>query len=263
LNKGIAWVLLGAVLVFFGSACGGGGGGTTTNTTSTTTTDGSTGLTNVQMIGVLQGTNVGVGLTNLAPGQSVQLEFIGTDRTNHQVVRQGSNFTTTAPASVATLSSSGLLSVVSASATTYSVQGTGPSGSQTRDLSVTSSTAFVSGKIRNINGTGVANVKVNFYLANGSLKATAATGPDGTFLATVPTNVTGFSIDIEQADPASGNQIYYREFAYGAKYYLNEADCPVAVPTLTAGSTTILPADVVLADRASGPPPPPSGCLGG
>lgn len=215
------------------------------------------------MIGVLQGTNVGVGLTNLTVGQSVQLEFIGTDDTNHQVVRQGSNFSTTAPSSVVTVSSSGLLSVVGASASTYSVQGTGPAGTQNQDVSVTGSNAFVTGRVRNINGTGVANVKVNFFLANGTLKATARTGPTGSFQAAVPTNVTGFTIDIEQADPPGDNQIYYREFAYGADYYLNGADCPVALPTLTAGSTTALPTEVVVADRASGPPPPPSGCLGG
>jgi len=263
LKKGIAWVLLGAVLVFFGSACGGGGGGTT-STTSTTATDGTDGtLSNVQMIGVLQGTSVGVGLTDLTVGQTVQLEFIGTNSSNHQVVRAGHNFTTTAPSSVVTLTSDGLLSVVGASGSTFSVQGTGPAGTQTKDLAVTSASAFVTGKIRNINGTGVANVKVKFYLANGTQKATAVTGPDGTFRAAVPTNVAGFSVDIEQADPPTGNEIYYREFAYGGKYYLNQADCPVPVPALTDGATTALPSEVVLSDRSAGPPPPPSGCLGG
>jgi len=215
------------------------------------------------MIGVLQGSSVGVGLTDLTVGQTVQLKFVGTDSTNHQVTRTGTNFSTTAPSSVVTLTSDGLLSVVGASASTFTVQGKGPAGVQSRDLAVTSASAAVTGKVRNINGTGVANVKVKFYLANGTLKATAVTGPDGTFRAAVPSNVTGFTIDIEQADPPTGNEIYFREFAYASKYYLNESDCLVPVPALTDGSTVGLPAEVVLSDRASGPPPPPSGCLGG
>jgi len=261
LNKGIAWVLLGAVLVFFSSACGGGGG---TSGTSSTSDSGSTGtLTNVQLVGIIPGSKVGVGLTNLTVGQTVQLEFIGTDETNHQVERTGTGFSTTAPSNVATVTSDGVLSVVGASATTYSVQGHGPSGVLSRALAVTSANAFVTGRVRNTNGTGVANVRVSFYLANGTVRATASTGPDGTFRAAVPTNVTGFSIDIEQADSADDNSIYYREFSYGGKFYLNQSDCPVAVPALTDGGTTALPSDVVLAARVTGPPPPPSGCLAG
>lgn len=269
LKKAICWLLLCAALVFFGSACGGGGGGTgTTNTNadSGNTDSGNNGTTlhNIQLIGVLQSSpSTGVGLTDLSVGDIVKLEFVGTDDSGRQVIQQGTGFSTNAPDTVATVTSDGILTVTGASATVYTVGGTGPAGHQTKDLMATSNTTFVTGRVRNINNTGVVNVNVGFYLANGTLRATATTGPNGTFRAAVPAGVTQFTIDIEQADPSSSNSIYYRQFVYNSKFFLNGASCLAKLPTITTDGTTSLATDIVLADRLSGPPPPPTGCLDG
>lgn len=249
------------LLVFFGSACGGGGGGN--GSTDGGTDSGGTGtLTNVQLIGTI-GSNVGVGLTNLAVGDTVQLQFVGQDSSGRQVTRTGSSFSTTAPSSVATISSDGVLTVHGVSGGTYSVSGLGPNGVLTRDFSSTAPQAFVTGRVKNVNNTGVAVVRVMFYNDSGSLLGTAVTGPSGLFRANVPGTASGFTIDVEAADPATSFAFYYRQYGYNNKYYLNGMDCRATSPDLTSGTTTALPSDIVLAARASGPPPPPSGCVGG
>lgn len=256
-------VILAALFVMFGSAaCGGGGGGTSGSTDGNTdgNTDGSSGVTNVQIIGVSG--NSGVGLTNLTSGSSVQLEFVGVDSTYHQIVSAGSNWSTTAPSSQATISSSGVLTIVGTSGT-FSVTGTGPNGAMSATVTIQPTAgATVTGLVRNINSLGIAAVDVKFYTASGALLATSTTGPNGTFRATVPTSAAGFTIDVTRAD-ADNNSIYYRQYSYNSFDYISGTDCLATLPTLASGTTLTLPSPIVVAARASGPPPPPTGCLSG
>ena len=170
---------------------------------------------------------------------------------------------------MATVTSGGLLTAVGpTNGANYTVSANGPSGTVSGILAIKNPLAFVTGRVRNVNGTGVPSVNVLFYTTAGGFTAKTTSAPDGTFRANVPGNTTKFTIDIETADPGS-NHVYHRQFEYtppghadSLSYQDGEESCLASLPDLTVGTTTPI-GDVVLDDRASGPPPPPTGCVGG
>jgi len=269
LKKSILLVLVAAAVVIFTSACGGGGGSSSSNSTSSatsTSTSTAGGISSVLIGATLGGTTEGVSPTNLAVGDQVQLFITGLDASNNMFSVPGSNWTTNAPASVATVTSTGLVTAVGASSTTYSLNGRAQDGTAvTGQLMVSAAQALVTGLVRNENSTGVQSVLVQFYNAGGNLLGQAITGPTGQFRANVPSSAKSFTIGIESADPSIGGEtIYYRQFAYGGHDYLEGSpSCFTTLPALTSGGTTPLPNDIVLDARISGPPPPPTGCLSG
>ncbi|AIE86456.1 hypothetical protein [Fimbriimonas ginsengisoli] len=269
MKRSFLWVLLAAVAVLFSSACGG-GGGSSSNTGNTTATSGDTGLSNTSIITSLDnGAGFGVDLSDLAVGDQVQLRVIGINSSGQNVIQNGSNWTTTAPASVATVTPTGLLTAVGPTGgTSYLVSGRGPNGTLSANLIIKQPQAFVTGLVRNVNGTGIPRVSISFYNSSNALVGKALTGAQGTFRANLAPTATRFTIDIEASDPGN-NPIYYRQFSYtppsssGALDYLEGGtSCLASMPAITSGSTVQL-SDITLIDRASGPPPPPSGCLGG
>jgi hypothetical protein len=268
MKRSFLWVLLAALVILFGSACGG-GGGTSSSGNGDGSTDGGT-ITNVHIAATLQGSgNPGVDTSNLAVGDVVSLRLLGTNAQGQTVTASSSNWTTNAPGSVATVTSNGTLTANGPTGgVSYTVSAQGPNGTVSSPLVIKAVQALAIGVVRNVNGTGVSGVKVKFYNDAGGLVGQATTGSDGVYRANLPTTATGFTIDIETADPGS-NPIYYRQFDYtppgreDALSYLNgELNCRASIPALTLGATTQI-SPIVLAARASGPPPPPSGCLNG
>src|SRR5262249_34846691 len=102
-----------AILIF---GCGGGGGGGGTGSRGNTTGE---NIVNISAVALFQGTNspasplVGSSTLDtyeLQPGDHAQVELIGYGEVSQRpYVLTGSNFSTDAPSTVATISSSGLL----------------------------------------------------------------------------------------------------------------------------------------------------------
>jgi len=132
--------------------------------------------------------------------------------------------------------------------------------------------ATVSGIVVDVNGVGIPLVNVFFFNSAGAQVGSSVSGNDGRFQASVPTTAKSLKIDVDTADPiVGGTSVFYRQFAYGANDYLAidesatppNAGCGVTLPALTNGHITTLPNQIVLDARISGPPPPPTGCVGG
>lgn len=271
LKGNFGWLAIVALVVMLSSACGGGGGGGTsdgsTNSTGTTsTTAGSTGTIINDRIAPVQrsNSNSAVDPTNVLVGDSLQLFVSGRNADNQFVLVSGSNWSTNAPRSVATVTSGGVLTANgSSNGTVWKLFGQGPNGSLSTNFVVVSTSHVVTGLVRNVNSTPIPGVTVTFFDSTKNQVAESVTGLDGTFRAGVPGTATRFTIDISNADPFyKGNTIYYRQYGYGANDYLeNDLSCLGRLPALTNGSIA-LPDDIVLDDRASGPPPPPIGCVG-
>ncbi len=271
----ILWAVLAAAMILIGSACGGGGGGgsstnasatatsaaTSTATATNTTTTGT--LTAIHIVGsAINNSSQAVDPDDTVAGQPVQLQVVALNSGGNWATYSGSNWSTTAPASVATVSSTGLLSPVSSSnGASYTVSCTGPAGVVSAALAVEpNSQPYVSGLVRDKAGLGISQVYVDFYSSGGLQVGEAITGTNGKFIASVPASATGFTVNIGIADPTS---YFYRQFEYGASGktfdYLEEASCPAPLPKLVAGVNS-LASDIVLDDVGSGPPPPPTGC---
>jgi hypothetical protein len=270
LKGNFGWVAFVALVVMLTSACGGGGGGTSdgsTNATGTTsTTAGSTGTIINDKIAAVQrsNSNSAVDPANVLVGDSLQLFVSGRNTNNQFVLVSGSNWSTNAPRSVATVSADGVLTANgSSNGTVWKLYGQGPNGSLSTNFVVVSTSHVVTGLVRNVNSTPIPGVILTFFDASKNQVAESVTGLNGTFRAGVPSSATRFTIDISNADPFyKGNTIYYRQFGYGDNDYLeNDVSCLSRLPALTNGAVA-LPYDIVLDDRASGPPPPPIGCVG-
>lgn len=271
-------VILAAAVVMLGTACGGGGGSSgngnsasasasssASASASASASSGSTGFTSDHIAGVLGGSGLGVGLTDVAAGEQVQLNVGARNADGQYVTLAGSNWSTSAPASVATVTSTGLLTAISASSTTYTLSGIGPNGLISTPLIVQAPQAGVTGVVRDANSVGIPYVLVLFYSSAGNFLTEAVTSANGSFHANVPPSAAKFTVNIELADPpVNGQTIFYREFDYGTASYLDgQTSCLTKLPAISVGTTTPLPNDIVLDAQISGPPPAPTGCLGG
>jgi hypothetical protein len=197
----------------------------------------------------------------LVPGDTIQLDITGYDSKGNRVKVPASGWQTTAPGSVATLTSGGLLTAVAASSSSYTIQVTYAGITYSTGLTVTTSQDLITGLVRNVSNP-INNVGVDFFNSSGVQVGTAFTSADGTFRASVPATAVQFSIDMSLADP--GNFYYYTEFAYNSGVYLEANTCLAKLPQpLSAVSPTSLPAPIVPQEKAGGqPPPPPTGCVG-
>jgi len=244
-------VLLSLSVLLVGCGGGGGGGGGGGSTTGQYTSLGVTGYTtNSQMLDP----------HDLIPGDVIQLDITGFNSKNVLVVLPVSGWRTNAPSSVATLGSGGLLTAVSASPTTYTIEVTVAGTTYTSGLVVTAQHDLITGLVRNPSD-GIGSAIVDFYNAAGHQVGQAYTSRDGTFRASVPSTSTKFTIDMSAADP--GNYYYYPQFTYGNEEYLEATTCLTPLPTtLSAINPTPLPNPIVPAERTLGPPDPPTGCVG-
>jgi len=210
---------------------------------------------------------VGVDTASLRVGDVVRLRITGRNNDNEYVAADGVSWSTNAPANIATVTSDGILSAISATGgQTYTITGRYNNQNYTAPLRIRADGAFVVGRVRNSLGNGVPDTRVLFYNAAGNQVGSAYASPEGSFRAAVGTDAVRFAIDLEVADPVPGGRpnatAYHRQFGYGDNEYLgNEPTCRAPLPALTEGATVSLTADVVPTLRTSSPPPPPSGCL--
>jgi len=247
--------VLGLLILVIGCG-GGGGGGTSTGTTGTTSgTYHSTEATGY--VGNSAGSMLDT--RNVYVGETVQMEITARDSNNNLVELNGVNWTTTAPKNIATVSSSGVLTGIGSSAgKSYTISGSYNGSRYSAILIVNPDQDLVTGKVRNASEP-IASAIVLFYNASGTKVAEAYSTRDGTFVASVPTTATRFTISLSLADPT--NAYYYQEFAFGSNNYIDGTSCLAPLPTpLSAANATALPNDIVVFLQSLGPPPPPTGC---
>jgi hypothetical protein len=201
-----------------------------------------------------------IDLRNLVVGDTIQLDITARNTSDGLVTVPVSGWTTTAPSSVATVSSSGQLTAISTTGSnSYIVQVTYGGVIYTAPLTISALQDIVTGEVEN-SSNAIENAIVDFYDANSAQVGTAYTARDGSFRASVPATAVRFTIDLSLPDPTGA--LYYPEFAYGSNSYLNGTSCLAALPTLSASVPTALPAVILPYARSSGsPPPPPTGCL--
>jgi hypothetical protein len=255
---GLICVVMAAVIIGCG---GGGGGGSTTGTTDTTT---ATTATSIRPEATLASdTSQTIDLDNVQPGDQLQLRLWGRNPdTGNAVIVGSSGWSTDAPASVLTVSSSGLLSAISANAASYTVSSNG--GKYSATVRVKSPAARVVGFIRNEAGIGATRAKINFYDNSGAIISSAFTGSNGTFGAAVPAAAKTFLVDMSER---AG--VYYNQFGFGPHDYNLSCTNRAPLPTLATGSTFTLVSSgggSIEVNRiiAGSPPPPPPDCgLGG
>ncbi|HWD41752.1 MAG TPA: hypothetical protein VG944_23120 [Fimbriimonas sp.] len=257
-----------AVLVF---GCGGGGGGGG-NSGSGGGGSISYPVTNLSMLEVFSGTQAPVDLTNTAAGNSIQFEFTATDANNRLVIVKADSLQTNAPSSVATTSNGVLKIKASSSGTSYSVTASylspkSPDGTlpSTFTVNFTSIAAegSVSGAARDINGTVLPGLTIDFFSSSQKLIGTAVTGLDGSFQANVPMTAKTFAPDL-----SSLSDTYTSVYAYGDGTYSMTVNTPTnhcvpALPALKSGSNVPLANAVVLYPLdVNNPPPAPTCGLG-
>ncbi len=248
------WLGLGLVML---SGCGGGGGGGTILPTGDGVID------TIHMEASPASGSPTIDFSSFRPGDVVQLRLVGiqhpTAGGSNIVTVAGNGWVTNAPGSVATVSANGQFSVHSGTgAATYFVRGRYLGQTFTQPFSVKTSGAVIIGRVRNTFSVGSVYVAVRFYDAASNLVASGYTGIDGTFDVVVPLTAVNFSIDTTTAFGS-----YYGVFAYGTPTFnSNRQGCKAPLPSVTEGSSQVLPHDIVLFDNpGSGPPEPPSGCF--
>lgn len=251
MKRFIPWIVVTALLVVVG--CGGGGGG------GSTTDGGSTGTyTNMQIGASVSGFFVDP--TSVAAGETLSMKVYGRNTAGSLVEVPASSWTTTAPSSVATVSGSGTVVGVAASSTAYTISVTAGGQTLSNSLRVRSATGSkVTGALLNPSGVGMRFASITFYDSTGTAVSSAVTGVDGTFRAVVPTSATQFGLNIDTTDPTN---LYYRQFTFDEnEYMMDEATCYAPLPTLSSGGTAAL-GSIGLTLKSSGPPAPPTGCVG-
>jgi hypothetical protein len=251
--------------IFFGCGGGGGGGGSSNGSTS-----GSVGNpTNIAAVALFQGTQApaspftsGTSSTyQLSQGDVVQIELIGVNSITaapQQVA--ATNFSTNAPSSVATISSTGLLTAVASSpGIQYTFSAVYSGTTYTAPFLVGPVSPKVAGSVRDTSNNPVAGVILNFYNSSGTLLSQSISGGDGSFIGNVTTSAAEFSADAS----AITNPGYFKEYGYNSLYYSTAStNCYSPLPALTVGTKTTLPYQVVVlpSNDPADPPPPPTGC---
>ncbi len=245
---------LAAVILLVGCGGGGGGGGGT----STGTPNPSYQVSIITPSDASQMVDPG----SILVGDTLQLEVTSRDTNGNLTVVAASGWVTDAPATVATVSSSGVLKGVGSSGgVKYHVQVIIANVTYSTTIEVLARQNVITGKVRNLSGVGIANVGVSFYDSTAHLLTQTKTARNGTFRGSAPATATRFTIDMSTADP--GSNFYYTQFGFGAKEYIESANCLAPLPTpLSASANNPLPDDLIPDLRSLGPPPPPTGCVG-
>jgi hypothetical protein len=248
----LGWGFVAAIVALI-AGCGGGGGGGGGGSTS--------GVIHALQVTGFYGSASGtmIDLRTVVPGDQIQLEITARDVNNNLVVRNASGWTTTAPTNVATVSSSGLMSVVGTSSKAFQVQVSYAGATYTASVTSIAAQAFVTGRV--IDGSvAIQSAALDFYDASGKQVGTAFTARDGSFRASVPNTAVGLTLDMSIPDP--GFVFYYDEFAYASNTYLEQKTCLLKLPaTLSTTKPTSLTSAIVPFLRSLGPPPPPTGCI--
>jgi hypothetical protein len=184
------------------------------------------------------------------------MQVVADKSTGGLLVLGSSNWSTTAPPTAFTLSSSGLLTGVSV-VPTSSFPVTCSAAGQTYNASVAivGPHALVNGLARTPAGLGLAGASIIFYTAAGTVVTQGTSGSDGTFSVSVDPTATKFMVDL-----SATNTPVYNEFSFGAAdYSASIPSCRITLPALANNVVVNLNNDVV-AFVKTGPPPPPVVC---
>ena len=243
ISIGVSVVVVLAALIL---GCGGGGGGNGTSSGTTYT---------AYQVSVTYPNNSGqmVDPGTLFIGDTLQLEITARDKSGALVIVPASGWLTNAPANVATVTSSGLLTAVgSSSGSSYTVFVRLGGTTHQATIQVAASQNVVTGLVRNVNSVGIQSVKVLAYDASKTLVAKTTT---------VPSTAKKFTVDLSVADPTGA--FYYSQYWYNTGEFITGTSCLAPLPSsLSATAVTALPSDIIPDLKSLGPPPPPTQCIG-
>lgn len=254
-KAGSAWsVGVCSALLITVIACGGGGGGGG----STSASGGGSGGTFTEVaVEFRTPDNYVVDPSNIRVGDTLQMYLWGRDSTGQIAAVPSSNWSTTAPSSIAVTSSSGAFEAKAATTTSYVVRANG--NEYTANFTIkAASGGLVAGRVRNTDSQGVPGAVVRIYNTAGTQLGTAITGSNGTFRVLAPTTATGFLVDLT----ALGTK-YYNQFGYGpSEFSVICPDSTATLPPVISSTLTLLPSNPVVYRKVGGttPPPPPPDC---
>lgn len=229
-------------------ACGGGGGGGTPEPPPSDIT----GITIEARAG-----DRAVDQNNLQAGSVYTMRMWGRNGSGNVVTVAATDWSTNAPASIATITPTGELTVTGVTSTVYNITARGEGQVRTFSFRTRAAGFGLGGRVRNTESQGVPGVIVRTYTNSGTVLGTAVTGSDGTFTVVSTANAARFFVD---ASPVSNR--YYNQFGYQSGEY--GPACPQyrpVAPAQSSGSVTNLPTNPVLYRNSAGnPPPPPPDC---
>lgn len=219
-------------------------------------------LANVRTDAILAGSSAPVDATNVFVGERVQFRLTGIAVGGARQFVSVTGWTTSLPANVGTISSSGVFSAgpgTGSGTVSVTIDGVTYSGAVTVKGGAI---ATLTGRIRLVSGTAVAGVQIRILNASGGTIATGFSTSTGVVRIGVPNASTArrLNLNFDAVDP--GANFYVRQFFLGqADYSTVIAGCTAPIPTLASGATATLPTDIVVYQLgATAPPPPPDGC---
>lgn len=266
-NASIVVSLLAATVLLSGIGCGGGGGGGSSSSGGsggTTGTRPNGSIVSETIVGVSNGSTAARSTANLRTGDVVELKSLALYTSSANGYEGGfyeglTNVTLNAPPSVATLVGTTLRAVGPGTGT---ITATGARGTTlTVDLVVSSNLARVSGRVRSVQvgtaNSSVATAVVRFFDAAGNEVASTISGPDGRYIANIPTSAKSFAADFSTLPNSFYNQFAYNSLDFSAGI----SGCAVALPSFSVNSAISLN-DIIAYRKTSStpPPPPPDGC---
>ncbi len=253
---------LGALIVF---GCGGGGG--------TSATSGSTGVvSNIHVEAVNLANGAPEDLMNILVGDRVQARLYGLQDPNVRVQVASSNWSSDAPANVAVVSSSGTITTIGSSqGQAYIISGMGNGVKYTSSFIVRPVQAVVTALFRTQGGLPVQQADIKFFDSAGTVVGEATSQSNGSIRASVPATAVTFMASTNANTYATDGVTLFRlydQFSYGANIWSDACSNRVPLPTLTNGTSTALPHNLVFTAKVlndpNNPPPPPPDCgLGG
>lgn len=257
-----------AFAVLFSAGCGGGGGGGSNGGGGGSNGGRPPGTISIQyIVGTAPGSSTTRSIGNLLVGDVVDLRSLAIYTTvngySGGFLEDVSGVTVSAPG-VATLSGTRLTAI---GVGTGTVSLTGADGVVLNGTisvsSVGSGPATVTGRVRRVlSGTtnaGIASALVRFFNADGAEVASAITGPDGRYVANVPSSATTFVADFANLPNSFYNQFTYNGIDYTAAP-ASGGMCGVPI-SLSAGSSVELEDAIGYRKSSGSPPAPPTeGC---
>jgi hypothetical protein len=207
-------------------------------------------------IEAVTGAGIVVDGNNLQVGDALDMRIWGRDESGNIGLESATNWRTNAPSSVATVSSTGRLSIAGATSTAYSITG----GGLTWEFRVSANRGRITGLVRNTERLGVPRATVRLYDSSQNVVGSALSGSNGTFRVLVPTSARRFLVENDLISDR-----YAPIFGYGPLHEYGPA-CAFSrwpeTPTVASGTTVALPSNAVLYRRpAPGEPPlPPPDC---
>ncbi len=278
---GSAGHFLVAFVLVLAIACGGGGGGGGgggANAGGNAGGNGGGGGSNTSLgaatafpgfyLEFQDGSGVPVDPLNLRPGTTVKVQAAGYDSLGNKTTLSTTGVSVNGGAGVVVDANRNMTG--SAATGFFQVSGNvtiaGVPRTLTQECRYTTQTAVVQGNVRTLTGSrAVKFLQVDVYDTNGNRIGSALCSGTGAFKIYTTTAARKFNLNNTSLDQINANNSLnqfrlYKILRYSSTYFnTGDVSCAADLPSFN-GATATLPANAIVLEVSSGPPPPPTGC---